>query len=420
MLITKKAINKNSNKNKIITNVYWAIIGKIVNILSGIFIGVLVARYLGPTDYGLMNYVISYITLFTVFSNFGMDSIEIRELAKNDIKRNEIMGTAFCIRLFLSGITVILVFITSYIFETNYNTKVLIWIYSISIILGSFNVIRNYFTAIVFNEYVVKTEISRNLLGASIKIILLLYHASLIWFIVATTLDFLLIGAGYIFSYRTIIGKIATWSFDSAVAKKLIKESFPLLLSGTAIVIYQRIDQVMIGKMINQTSNGYFSVAARFIDFAIFIPAIIAQTVAPMLLESYSNNKEDYFEKRQFFFNVVTWSGIFMSIIMSLSAYWMITILFGKEFIPAVAVLQIMAWKAVGSSLFASSSQIIINEGKQKWAFMRNISALILCIFLNLWLIPLMGINGSAIAGVVTILFSGFIVHIFIKIWYFY
>ena len=104
-----------------------------------------------------------------------------------------------------------------------------------------------------------------------------------------------------------------------------------------------------------------------------------------------------------------------MSLIMSISAYWVVTILYGKEYIPAIAVLQIMSWKGVGSSLFASSSQIIINEGKQKWAAIRNIIALVVCICLNLWLIPIWGINGSAIAGVITILFSGFIVHYFIK-----
>lgn len=404
-----------SNKRKILKNVYWATIGKAVNILCGVFVGVLVARYLGPTDFGVMNYVISFVTLFSVLSNFGMDSIEIRELALDPKKRNIIMGTALSLRILLAVIAIIAVVITTTLFKTDWKTTLMIWIYSVSLIFGSLNVIRNYFTSIVLNEYVVKTEILRNLIGAGIKIGLLLLHASLFWFIIASTFDFVLIGTGYMLSYKSKIGDYKSWTFDLSISKMLLKESFPLLLSGTAIVIYQRIDQVMISNMISDTSNGYFSVAARFVDLAMFIPTIVAQTVAPLLVKSYNDNKEEYYIKRQYFMNVVTWSGIIIAFIMSISAYWVVTILYGVKYLPAVAVLQIMSWKAVGSSLFASSSQIIITEGIQKLASIRNVIALAICVSLNFWLIPMLGINGSAIAGVFTILFAGFITHFFIK-----
>ena len=85
MSIKSKIVNRfnyTGNRKNILKNVYWAVLGKIINILSGLFVGILVARYLGPENFGLMNYVISYVTLFSILANFGLDNIEIRELSK--------------------------------------------------------------------------------------------------------------------------------------------------------------------------------------------------------------------------------------------------------------------------------------------------------------------------------------------------
>ena len=409
MLNIKNAFIKDSNKNKIITNVYWATLGKVVNIVIGILVGVLIARYLGPTDFGLMNYVISYISLFSVFSNFGMESIEIRELAKDNLMKNKILGTAFCIRLVLSFITIIAVFITSYIFEASTNTKLLIWIYSISLIFGSFEVIRNYFTSIVLNEYVVKTEISRNVIGAFIKIALLYFHAPLIWFIIALTFDFLLVASGYVLSYRTKIDKIKAWTFDSGIAKMLLKESFPLLLSGTAIIIYQKIDQIMISNMIDNASVGQFAIASKITELAIFIPMVVGQTITPVLVKARMDNIELYYKKRQQFMDIIVWSGIGMSFLMSVFAYPAIKILYGNKYLDAIPVLQIMAWKTLFVALFSASGQIIIIENNQKYAVFRNIIGCIVCIVLNFIFIPVWGIIGSAIASIITMIFTGYL-----------
>ena len=409
MLNIKNAFIKDSNKNKIITNVYWATLGKVVNIVIGILVGVLIARYLGPTDFGLMNYVISYISLFSVFSNFGMESIEIRELAKDNLMKNKILGTAFCIRLVLSFITIIAVFITSYIFEASTNTKLLIWIYSISLIFGSFEVIRNYFTSIVLNEYVVKTEISRNVIGAFIKIALLYFHAPLFWFIIALTFDFLLVASGYVLSYRTKIDKIKAWTFDSGIAKMLLKESFPLLLSGTAIIIYQKIDQIMISNMIDNASVGQFAIASKITELAIFIPMVVGQTITPVLVKARMDNIELYYKKRQQFMDIIVWSGIGMSFLMSVFAYPAIKILYGNKYLDAIPVLQIMAWKTLFVALFSASGQIIIIENNQKYAVFRNIIGCIVCIVLNFIFIPVWGIIGSAIASIITMIFTGYL-----------
>jgi O-antigen/teichoic acid export membrane protein len=407
--------NLTGNQKKIFKNVSWAVLGKIVNILSGLFVGILVARYLGPKDYGLMNYVISYVTLFSILANFGLDNIEIRELSKRKVNKEAILGTAFRLRLFFSVITIILISFTLLLFESDRFTVLMVLIYSSSLILSTLNVIRNYFTSIVLNEYVVKTEITRTLAGALIKIILLYYHFSLGWFIAASAFDFLLVAGGYLYSYRIKVGSVLDWKYENKIAKHLLRESFPLLLSGTAIIIYQKIDQVMIRNMIDNAAVGQFAVAAKITELAIFIPMVIAQTVTPLLVKAHQENMELYKRKRQQFMDMMIWIAIGMSIIMFIAASPAIKILFGVKYLDAIPVLQIMAWKTVFVALFVSSGQIIIIENIQKYAVLRNIAGCFISIIFNLILIPRYGILGSALATIFTMSFTGYFSHIFIS-----
>lgn len=403
------------NRRKVVRNVYWAVLGKVVNIACGLLVGILVARYLGPENFGLMNYVISYVTLFSVLAAFGLDSIEIRELSKPGAVIETIMGSAFAIRLFFAAITILLILVTLVLFESDRFTFAMVMVYSLMLIFSALNVIRNYFTAIILNEYVVKTEISRTLIGAGIKVLLLLNRCSLAWFIMASTIDFVLVGGGYLYSYRKHGGAITAWRLNFAAAKMLIRESFPMLLSGTAVIIYQKIDAVMIRNMMDNASVGQFSVASRITELAVFVPAVIAQTVTPLLVQAHQENPGRYYEKRQQFMDIMVWSAVAMALVMSVTAAPAIRILYGAKYLSAIPALQIMAWKAVFMALFASSGQIIIIENLQRYAVMRNMVGCTVSVLLNLLLIPVWGIAGSAVATVLTMSFSGCFSHLFIK-----
>ena len=111
--------NISETKRKIFRNLYWAVVGKVVTLLGALFVGILVARYLGPEQYGLMNYVISYVALFQILASFGMDNIEIREMSRQDADTDVILGTAFRIKLVLALITMALVIGTALIFEAD-------------------------------------------------------------------------------------------------------------------------------------------------------------------------------------------------------------------------------------------------------------------------------------------------------------
>lgn len=413
-MILKNLKKRDDNKAKVVKNVAWAVLGKIINMLGVLLVGILVARYLGPEQYGLMNYVISYVALFTIIATFGLSNIEIRELSKHPDEKEKILGTCFFIRLFFATVSYLLIVIVLYLTKVESFTATMILLYALVLFTSCFEVIRNYFSSIIRNEYIVKSEIARTIIGAIIKIILLWFKSPLEYFIIATAFDTVLVASGYCISYKSQVGSLLKWRFERSYVRFYITQAFPLVLSGAAVVIYQRIDQVMIGDMLNKTEVGYFATAGKFLDLVLFLPTVISQTVVPILVKCRESDLAEYEKKAKQFVSVIVWISVCLSLAVSLTSYWLIYFTYGMKYISAVPVLQILAWKTVGMGLSSSGGQLIIIEKQQKWAVLRNLAGCVTCVGLNYLLIPQMGIVGSAWVTIITVFVSGCLANVLI------
>lgn len=412
MLIRKADISE--KKKKALKNIAWAVSGKIVSLLSVLVVGIIVARYLGKEQYGVMNYVISFIAIFQVFADFGLDFIQIREESKNPASKDSIIGTVFTLKLIFAVLTFIAVAITTLLFEKEAEIRCYILLYAFSIILNTTWVSRNHFTSIVWNEYVVKTEISRSIIGMIIKVGMVMLHLPLIWFILSLLIDSFILAAGYIASYIKKIDSIRKWTFNKELAIYLLKQSYPLLLSGAAIIVYNRIDQIMIGKMIDLSHLGIYSVAVRFTELLVFVPTIISQTISPMLVEAREKDVAKYEESSRVFMNVTVSICTILAILTCLLSYPIVYVTFGQTYIGATSVLAILSFKVIGDALSQTSGQMIIIEGRQLYAPIRNIIGCATCVALNFVLISKYGIHGAAVTAVITTLVSGTLADFFI------
>lgn len=401
--------NLSETRRKVVRNVAWAMLGKAVAMLSVLFVGVLVGRYLGPEQYGLMHYVISFVAIFEVLSEFGLSNIEIREMAREPGHRDAIMGTCFALRTMLAVVAYLLLLgIVSWAEGDPYTRKV-IMAYGLCLFTFPFHVARNYFTSIVKNEYVVKTQIARTMVGALIKIILLWRKMSLTWFILAAGFDFVLLAAGYAQSYRTQVGSFRSWRFEPKRIPFILAESFPLLLSGAAVVIYQRIDQVMIKHLVSKGGVGYFATAGLFLNVVLFLPVVLVQTVSPLLVRIHQNNLEAYRRKALEVVGGVTWLAILLSLGVTICAPWLIGWTYGEKYAAAIPILQVLIWKTVGMALSSSAGHLIIIEGIQKWAVIRNLLGCLTCIGLNWVILPRYGVVGAAWVTLVTVAVTGWL-----------
>lgn len=418
MIILNYIINRfhlNDTKKKVFSNVFWAVLSKCVNLLGAFVVGVFIARYLGPEQYGLMNYVISFVAIFQVLADFGIDNIQIREEAKHLDRKNEIIGTAYALKLIFALVAILLIIVTTYVIGTDSTTRCYILIYSLSVVLNTIWVFRNHFTSIVWNEYIAKTEMLRTIIGAGVKVLLLCMNASLVWFIASLVFDSFLLSSGYLYSYNTKIDKVIKCRFDKQIANELVKQSFPLLLSGAAIVVYCRIDQLMIGELLDKSQLGVYSVAIQFTNVLIFVPTIIAQTVSPILVQVKETDEAKYKTLASQFISITVWVCIIIAIIISVLAYPLVHFTFGDTYIYASPILSVMAFKVVGDALSQTSGQIMIVEGIQKYASIRNLIGCVVCVVLNLILIEKYGILGTAVVALLTIFSSGFLANLLIR-----
>ena len=379
----------------IISNVFWALAGKLTGLVSALLVGIFVARYLGPTLYGVMNYAVSFVTLFLVIATFGFENIEIREEAKANDQKDIILGTVFVLRLVLSLVTIVLISVVAYINETDLYTFGIIMVYAITVILTPFDVIRNYFTSLIQNEYIVKVGIFRTILSGTIKIVLLLVHASLVWFVISLVFDACILAQGYCYVYKKKIGSMRS-------------------LSGVAATIFLQIDQIMIGNMIDKTSVGYFSVASKFVEVLLYVPTILIQTVSPLLVKERKYDLDSYRKKSQMFMNVTVWLCALCAIFISLCSQYIVVWTFGLKYAASIAILQILSFKIIGVALNIVSGQILIIEEKQKYFVLRSLSGCIVCVVLNLLVITRFGVCGVAFVAVATQFAAGFFIHLFI------
>ena len=136
---------------------------------------------------------------------------------------------------------------------------------------------------------------------------------------------------------------------------------------------------------------------------------VLAQTIMPILVKYKEESKDLYIEKSQKFMNISFWSTLILSALTSLLAWWIVNLTFGKNYLPAVIILQIMSFKAASVALSNTAGTMIIIEGKQKYAIVRDLIGCVVCVSLNFIMLPKIGILAAAIIAIISNIAAGYI-----------
>lgn len=375
---------------------------KIFRTLIAFFVGIFVARYLGPGQYGLLNYAISFSGLFTSFANLGMDSIVVRELVKNPERRNEILGTVFRLRLIGALVTISLVsFVAFLVNEPSYNLF-LILIISSATIFQSIGVVEQFFQSRVEAKFNVYAQSASFFISSLLKILLILSNQPLIYFAIVQTLESVFLAAGYYAVYKKNNYSFDDWRFNSRTAIELMKDSWPLVLSGVVIAIYMKIDQVMIKNFMTATDVGFYAVAVKLCEAWYFVPMAISTSVFPAIVNAKQTSEKLYLSRLQKLYDFLAAIAIAIAIPVTFLSDFIINLLFGAVYRPAAPVLTIYIWAGIATFLGVASSQYLISENLTKLSFYRTLLGMIANVLLNLILIPNFGISGAAVATLVS------------------
>lgn len=394
---------------KYFKNTSWLFFEKILRMFVGLFIGIWVARYLGPERFGLFSYAQSFVGLFVAIATLGLDGIVVRELVKDESRTNELIGTAFYLKLIGAILTLLVLVIATQFTSNDRYTNLLVFIIASATIFQSFNVVDMYFQSKVLSKYVVFSNIISLFISSIVKITLILINAPLVAFAWAILFDSVVLAMGFIYfflKYSTC--EIKKIKFNKTIAISLLKDSWPLILSGVVISIYMKIDQVMIQEILGNEAVGQYAAATRLSEIWYFIPTILVSSLFPAVVNARKQSEELYYSRLQKLFDLVVWIAIAIALPMTFLSDIIVNMLYGEQYNQAASVLTIHIWASIFVFLGVASGQWFIAENLQLLAFWRTFCGMVTNIFLNLLLITKFGIKGVAIATLVSYMIAGF------------
>jgi len=397
------------NKKQQIANTIWLMADNFYRLGLGFVIAIFMARVLGPEYYGIFNYSLALVGIFTAIASLGMNGIVVRDLINKPENCNEILSSSFINQIFGSVIASILVVIFAWLLRGSDKAVMLcILILIPSIFLRSTDTIKYWYESIVKSKRIVVSQTIAFTVGTLVKACALVLPISFYWVSASVSIQALVLAVLLIINFKR---DYLNFKFrrSKETTTYLLKESWPLVFSGLILMLYMRVDQIMLGSMLNDSKVGVYSVALRFIEIWYFLPVIICSSLFPNIIKAKAVSDTLYAEKMQRLYNILTIIGISISIICYLFAELIINTFFGEQYSESISVIKIYAWVNVFYFLSSSSGRWYINEGLQKQALIRNILGLILAIFFNYLLIPRYGVEGAAIGTLITYVFTGYL-----------
>ncbi len=403
-----KLIQSRPTLKKVLESIGWSFLDNLFRKVIGFFIGAWVARYLGPSQFGLWNYALALTSLFGVLASLGAGSIAVRELVRSPEKRDELIGTTFVLYLLGSLISFSLILIYSlYIAKVDSFVFILILINSVSFFFYPFAAVSVYYHAQLLLKYTIWAYNIAFIIVVIIKILLIWHEASLTYFVITGPAEAILGICLLTWFYVRNVGSLRSWRFSYTLAKALIRSGFPLALSSVALMIYARIDQVMIREMLGDLSLGLYSVAVKISEVWYFVPGAIASAAFPAVLRSKELGEEVYLARLSKYFALMAWIGLSVGFFFALSGSYIVNLLFGSRYEGSVGALRVLVWSGIGVCLRAAGDSWFISEGLERSILCREILGAGLNVLLNLLWIPAYGINGAALATLVSYSFVG-------------
>jgi len=398
---------KSPHIKKYAANTGWLFADNFLKQAINLIVGVFLARYLNPEGLGSISYASTYMQLLNPIAMLGINAIAIKEFVNNKEKANTVIGTTFYLKL-ISSFTAFAILVLCAIFlEDLPQMRYYIVIVGLSYLLYPFQVIDFYFQSNLKSKYTVLSQQIATVIAALLKILGMIRGYSIEYFVWLILAELIVSTICQIIIYKLKI-KLPKWSFNRLLAFKMLKESFPIIFTGFFIVIYMRVDQLMIQKMLDTKSLGNFSAAIKLSEAFYVVPGIIAGSLFPAIINGLKISREEYLNRMQRLYSVFTLLCLIVSLGVIIFGDLIVSILYGDAYTQTSSVLKVHFCNSVFVFFGVAYSQAFIVEGMQKFTTINTIVGAVINIVLNFYFIPKIGIVGSAIATLIAQFYSGF------------
>jgi O-antigen/teichoic acid export membrane protein len=391
----------------------WMFFIRLASMLISFLATAMLARKLGPGNYGQLSYALSFTSIFGFIASLGIDQILYRDIIKYPELKNKYMGSAILMKIVAGFIAFSACIIVAFSTSPHDVSLILIAIIALTFIFNSFQIIGYEFQADVKSKYPSLVSFFVILILNILKIAIVFSGKGVIYLAIIVLLEPILYMLGFIYYRKKIYGAIKDWSFDKKIAISLLKDSWPLIFSSAFISVYSRIDQVMIKNMMDAHSVGLYDPAVRISEAWYFIPNIIVASVFPAIMNARKVSEELYHRRFKRLVVFLFATSAVTSLFTIMFSKFLVGIIYGQQFVGAIPILNIYVLSNIATAVIMVVSQYLIAENYRKALFILAFSGAILNVLLNIYMIPKFGTAGAAWATAISYTLSLFSILLF-------
>lgn len=385
---------------RIAKNTTYAIIGNVIFRLINFFIVLSLARYLGKELFGYYGFIFAYLAIFEEIIQFGLIHILVREISRDRTKAALFLGNALILRFFIVLLCMIISWLIAFLLNYSINIRLLIFIASFSLFIG----VRTIFEVIFRVDLKMQYPALESIIRASsygLLILLAVYlklslHTVIIFNILSGIMGLVFLVS---FSWKSLRPKL---QFNPKIAAYLLKQSSPLMLSSIFLILYYRIDVIMLSKMKTFVDIGYYTASTRLVESLGIFPVTLINSIFPIISEAFKANKEVFQKICRKVFVIIFAIVLPSCILTSLFSTQVISFLYGNEFLPSYPALRILVWSNCFIFIMFLSTYMLIAIEKQAVNTVISLLMVITNVILNLLLIPRFSFVGSSIAVLIS------------------
>jgi O-antigen/teichoic acid export membrane protein len=398
-------------------NTFWILGDKFLGLGVGFLVTVVVARYLGPGDFGMYAYVMSLVSLFSVVGHMGLSGLVVREIVKTPNDRGAILGTSITLKMIGMVVGYLGLLVYAYYYEGIESVEfLLIAIAGIILLLSCFDVMDYWFQSFVQAKYVSISNLIALFVSSGAKLIFVFLGLSLTYFVIASVVQGIILGLSLLFLYLLKSGlPLRNWSFSWSKAKELVSQGWIVYLGSIFAILNLKLDQVMLKWYKGVEEVGIYSVAAQLSEAWYFIPTAIVASFFPRLIVLKNENFENYQARLQGLFDILFLIALAVAILVSIGGELLIMTFFGDQYISSANVLIIHVWAAIFIFMRALFSRWILIEGVLIFSLLTQAIGAIVNVILNYFWINQYGAIGAAYATLISYMCSSFIALCFYK-----
>ena len=391
--------------NKIMKNASWIIACRVAQSLLSLGVAMLTARYLGPAHYGVLNYASSLTSFAAPLMALGLNQTLVRELIAEPEAEGEIMGTAMLTSaaaalLCMAGVAGF----TRIANPGETETTAVCALYSLLLLFQAMDLIRYWFQKNYRSKYCSVAMLAAYAAASGYRLWLLATGRGILWFAAAGPMEYLLIAAALVALYARLGGR--RLRFSLLRAKKLLGASHPYILAGVMVTVFTQTDKIMLKLMLGDEANGCYSAAAACASLGSFVFAALIDSMRPAVLESRRAGQKEFERALAGLYSVVIYLSLLVCLGTTALAGPMVRIVYGEAYLSAVGPLRLVVWHTTFAYLGAVRNVWILAQQQQKYLWRVNLCGALGNVALNALLIPRLGVEGAALASLITQFFT--------------